>query len=560
MPNLKERKAFSFPWINPGVSKGRHLMIETVPAGTVLHGRYRIERVLGSGGFGHVYLAIDLATNQQCAVKEYLVTGTSGQEQLQHEASVLSHLHHPNLPAFKDAFTERDRYYIVLNYIEGNDLTDLIRMARQHNEVVPIRQIIAWLLAVCDAVMFLHRQEPIVIHRDIKPDNIRITPLGTAILVDMGNAKAAADGVRTLFFIRHQGTPGYAPPEQYPGGSGTDARSDIYALGGTLYFALTAHEPPSVSIRNQSLQQGRPTLPSLQECLENNPPAVLEDPNAAAQFRQGVTKPSKPVQHHSRHIAQLGILSPQLLKQLNGIIQKAMELTPNKRYHSVSEFARDLRRVAKALPTLPPSTSSRSVDPNSTQPNFQEVFDTLQAQAAKEQVNNKQDNPGRATPPSAQNSSARVTCPRCGTLILANMGSCPLCGTALSGLANMKMTNMNAKDIYAEQTLLVSPSPFKSGTYTARPQMTSIAASPLVQSSGGVQSLAGDPPPISVATQIPALPVMQAAVLSNQQHVSSQGRQNLLLFNVKLGKRVVLFLIAILVILIGITIALLLHH
>ncbi len=140
------------------------------------------------------------------------------------------------------------------------------------------------------------------------------------------------------------------------------------------------------------------------------------------------------------------------------------------------------------------------------------------------------------------------------------MGSCPLCGTALSGLANMKMTNMNAKDIYAEQTLLVSPSPFKSGTYTARPQMTSIAASPLVQSSGGVQSLAGDPPPISVATQISTLPVMQPAVLSNQQHVSSQGRQNLLLFNVKLGKRVVLFLIAILVILIGITIALLLHH
>ncbi len=329
----------------------------------------------------------------------------------------------------------------------------------------------------------------------------------------------------------------------------------IYALGGTLYFALTAHEPPSVSIRNQSLQQGRPTLPSLQECLENNPPAALEDPNAAAQFRLGVTKPSKPVLHHSRHIAQLGMLSPQLLKQLNGIIQKAMELTPNKRYHSVTEFARDLRRVAKALPIPPPSTSSRSVDPNSTQPNFQEVFDTLQAQVAKEQVNNEQDHPGRATPPLAQNSSARVTCPRCGTLILANMGSCPLCGTALSGLANMKMTNMNAKDISAEQTLLVSPSPFKRGTHIAQPQMTSIAASSLVQSSGGVQSLAGDPPPPPVATQIPALPVMQPAVLSNQQYVSSQGRQNLVLFSVKLGKRAVLFLIAILVILIGITIA-----
>jgi serine/threonine protein kinase len=535
-------------------------MIETVPSGTVLHGRYRIERVLGSGGFGHVYLAIDLVTNQQYAVKEYLVTGTSGQEQLQHEASVLSHLHHPNLPAFQDAFTERGRYYIVINYIEGNDLTDLIRMARQHNEVVLIGQIIAWLLAVCDAVMFLHQQEPIVIHRDIKPDNIRITPSGTAILVDMGNAKAAADGVRTLFFIRHQGTPGYAPPEQYPGGSGTDARSDIYALGGTLYFALTAHEPPSVSIRNQSLQQGRPTLPSLQECLENNPPEALEDPNGAVQFTLGVTKPSKPVPHHSRHIAQLGILSPQLLKQLNGIIQKAMELSPNKRYNSVAEFAKDLRRVAKALPTPPPSTSSRSVDSHSTQPSFQEGFDTLQARAAKEQVNTKQGHPGRATPPLAQNSSARVTCPRCGMHILASMGSCPLCGTALSGLANMKMTDMHARDISAEQTLLVSPSPFKLVTHTAQPQVTSLAASPSTQSSGGGQSRAGDPPPTPVATQIPPPPVMQPAVLSNQRYVSSQGRQNLLLFSFKLGKSVVLFLIAALVILIGITIALLLHY
>ena len=93
-----------------------------------------------------------------------------------------------------------------------------------------------------------------------------------AILVDLGNAKATADGARTLFFIRHQGTPGYAPLEQYPGGSGTDTRSDVYALGGTLYFALTTHEPPNVSTRNQSMQQNLPDLPSLQEQLSHNPP------------------------------------------------------------------------------------------------------------------------------------------------------------------------------------------------------------------------------------------------------------------------------------------------
>ena len=98
-------------------------MMETVPSGTILHGRYRIERVLGSGGFGHVYLALDLRTNQQYAIKEYFVTGASGQAQLQHEARVLSQLHHPNLPAFQEAFNERGHYFVVLSYIEGSDLT-----------------------------------------------------------------------------------------------------------------------------------------------------------------------------------------------------------------------------------------------------------------------------------------------------------------------------------------------------------------------------------------------------------------------------------------------------
>src|SRR5437588_9600674 len=120
------------------------MMMETVPSGTVLHGHYRIERVLGSGGFGHVYLALDLRTNQQFAIKEYFVTGSSGQAQHQHEAKVLSPLHHPNLPAFQEAFNERGHYFVVLSYIEGNDLTDLIRVARQRNEPIPLPKVLGW--------------------------------------------------------------------------------------------------------------------------------------------------------------------------------------------------------------------------------------------------------------------------------------------------------------------------------------------------------------------------------------------------------------------------------
>src|SRR5947209_7551804 len=317
------------------------MMMETVPSGTILHRRYRIERVLGSGGFGHVYLALDLNTNQQYALKEYFVTGSSGQAQLQHEARVLSQLHHPNLPAFHEAFNERGHYFVVLSYIEGSDLTDRIRITRQRNEVIPLPQIMEWILSVCDAVQFLHTQQAIVIHRDIKPDNIRIMPNGTAILVDLGNAKATADGARTLFFIRHQGTPGYAPQEQYPGGTGTDERSDVYALGGTLYFALTAHEPPSVSTRNQSIQQGLPDLPSLQEVVAKNPPENNADAIAARQFRLGVSKPAKPAPRHIRHLAQLGTLPPALLEQLDNIIKRAMAMKQRDRYQTVAELSTD---------------------------------------------------------------------------------------------------------------------------------------------------------------------------------------------------------------------------
>ncbi len=476
-------------------------MIETTPSGTILHGRYRIERVLGSGGFGHVYLAIDLATSQQYAVKEYLVTGTSGQEQLTHESNVLGQLHHPNLPAFHDAFNERGRYYVVLNYIEGNDLTDLVRLARQHNEAIPIARIMDWLLGICDAVNFLHNQHPQVIHRDIKPDNIRITSDGTAVLVDLGNAKAAADGARTLFFIRHQGTPGYAPLEQYPGGSGTDARSDVYALGGTLYFALTAHEPPSVSTR-QAVQVGQPDLPSLQQQLANNPPE--DSANAARAFRLGVTKPSKPAPRYSRHLAQLGTLAPEVLERLNIVIQRSMAMKPRERYQSVAEFASDLRTVRDALPMTTTTGVARMPDTHSTQPDLPMLYETLQA--AKERA--EAENAGTAgTVGAAGNAPNRqghytMFCPRCSTPLTPQATFCPRCGasltapspspqnsqaTSVSAVVENQVSHMQAKgDISSEQTLIIAPkklggsAPFSASQGQQADQHRSASASPML--------------------------------------------------------------------------------
>ncbi len=439
------------------------MVMETLPPGTVLYGRYRIERALGSGGFGHVYLAVDLQTNQQYAIKEYLVAGAGGKAQLEHEARVLSHLHHPSLPAFQAAFDERGRYYVVLGYIEGSDLTDYIRVVRQRNEVVLLARTMTWIISICDAVTFLHNQNPAVIHRDIKPDNIRITPNGTAILVDLGNAKAAADGARTLFFIRHQGTPGYAPLEQYPGGSGTDSRSDVYALGGTLYFALTTHEPPSVSTRNQSIQQGLPDLPSLQEQLARNPSETSGEPSGR-QFRLGISKPAKPAPRHSRHLAQLGTLPPELLERLNAIVKQAMAMKPNERYQSVAELRNDLKSVLAALPasTQPPTGGSpRPIDPHSTQPDLPMLFEALQnAQKSTDQAS-------RETPATAPTTESQPPlpptstfhCPRCNAELLRQSTFCPQCGSSLTNTPKADATAARSQDSTLNPPSSMNPAP-----------------------------------------------------------------------------------------------------
>ena len=506
------------------------MVMETLPQGTVLYGRYRVERALGSGGFGHVYLSVDLSTSQQYAIKEYLVSGANGKAQLEHEARVLSQLHHPSLPAFQDAFDERGRYYVVLGYIEGSDLTDLIRIVRQRNEVVPLARILTWIISICDAVTFLHNQNPPVIHRDIKPDNIRITPDGTAILVDLGNAKATADGARTLFFIRHQGTPGYAPLEQYPGGSGTDTRSDVYALGGTLYFALTTHEPPSVSTRNQSIQQNLPDSPSLQEQLAHNPPETSSAPNAIRQFRLGVTKPAKPAPRHSRHLAQLGTLPPKLLERLNEIIKKAMAMKPKQRYQSVAEMSNDLKLVLAALPssTQPPTTNSaRPIDPHSTQPDLPQLFESMQnAQAAPIQASRDIS----ATPSAPQlhpslTPVSIVRCPQCNTEVRQQATFCPQCGVSL---ANKPQNKPDATPPPAPITPTfttqnsINPTPENKRTLPGGSAEPTMAVSPKLP--GTTPKSKGTSQQGSTASQISMPPIPRQNMIRTQSKSSTQDR------------------------------------
>ncbi len=221
--------------------------------GQVLHQRYRIVALLGQGGMGDVYRAWDLSLKMSVAVKESLELNGEAQEQFGEEARLLARLSHPNLPRVIDYFAVPGlAEYLVMDFIEGEDLESLLDRTAGG---LPVAQVLPWISQVCDALSYLHNQTPPVIHRDVKPGNIKITPDGRAVLVDFGIAKRYDPQRGTLAGARAV-TPGYSPPEQY-GGASTDPRSDIYALGATLYHLLTGQTPP------ESVQRAAGAAPEL---------------------------------------------------------------------------------------------------------------------------------------------------------------------------------------------------------------------------------------------------------------------------------------------------------
>jgi len=210
----------------------------TLERGALLHKRYRIVEILGQGGMGSVYRAVDENLGTDCAVKENLFTTDEYARQFRLEAVILANLRHPNLPRVTDHFVIGDQgQYLVMDYIEGEDLRQ--RMERVGN----ITEDDAILLgaALCDALMYLHTRKPPILHRDIKPGNVKITSEGHIFLVDFGLAKVLHGSQATTTGARAM-TPGYSPPEQY-GTARTDPRTDIYSLGATVYASLTGIIP-----------------------------------------------------------------------------------------------------------------------------------------------------------------------------------------------------------------------------------------------------------------------------------------------------------------------------
>jgi eukaryotic-like serine/threonine-protein kinase len=273
--------------------------------GFILNQRYRILTILGQGGMGNVYQALDLNLSVDVAVKENLYLTDEYTRQFKREAALLATLRHPNLTKVFDHFEIPGQgQYLVMEFITGEDLRE--RMDRLYT--LPEDEVIHIGSAICDALAYLHSRNPAVLHRDIKPGNVRISDEGHVYLVDFGLAKLQLGGQETTSGARAM-TPGYSPPEQY-GSARTDTRSDIYALGATLYAALCGAAP------EDSLSR-------------------------ATDFTK---------------LTPLRTQNPKVSRKMASVIEKALELKPEDRYQTADDMKAALLGIIGERPVSRPIT------------------------------------------------------------------------------------------------------------------------------------------------------------------------------------------------------------
>ena len=245
--------------------------------GQLVDNKYRILDIVGKGGMSVVYLARNERANKSWAIKEVRKVGEENLEvkknSLIAETEMLKKLSHPNLPTIVDVIETRDTYLVVMDYIEGNELAEVLKEYGAQSQ----EKVVDWGLQLCDVLQYLHTRDKPIIYRDLKPANIMLEPetrdgKNKIMLIDFGTAREVkiADANDTISL----GTKGYAAPEQFGSNAKTDARTDIYCLGATLYHLITNHSPVNEVMKpireiNPSLSQGLESI--IQKCTEYDP-------------------------------------------------------------------------------------------------------------------------------------------------------------------------------------------------------------------------------------------------------------------------------------------------
>ena len=275
----------------------------TLAPGTVLTKRYRIEALIGSGGYASVYRATDLTFGYERAIKEVSDPDQGVRTQFRLEAELLINSKHPNIPHGYHLIEDMGRLFLVMDYVRGKDLEELLNESlTQKGRPLDEAQVLRWAIDICGALDEMHNLRVPVIHRDIKPANIKITPDGVPILIDFGLAKLQQKGPT---MTAAQGvSPGFAPPEQYMAKGRTDPRTDIYGLGATLFACLTGKDPPEA------------------------PGRLLAQTGAGGTQGMFLQPPRR--------------LNSRVSEETDHVIVKSLELSPNNRQQSASQLRDEL--------------------------------------------------------------------------------------------------------------------------------------------------------------------------------------------------------------------------
>ncbi len=312
--------------------------MKPIAPNSLIQNRYLIIHLIGKGGMGEVYLAVDQRLGSAIALKRTFFSddATLGNA-FEREARTLARLRHPVLPKVSDHFTEEGTQYLVMDHIAGQDISQRLESMQKP---FPVSWVLFWADQLLDALTYLHTNEPPIIHRDIKPQNLKITDENHIVLLDFGLSKSTLGDNRLTTTGSIVGyTPHYAPMEQIHG-TGTDARSDIYSLSATLYQILTGTVPPDSLTRASSLINGMPD-------------------------------PVKPINE----------LNPEVSKAISDVILTGMSIGQEKRYKTAREMQKILREAYAQVPSDTSAQTTAFTSPSQTETSHgqqsAEITDTL---------------------------------------------------------------------------------------------------------------------------------------------------------------------------------------